>query len=76
MQKAAGTDNGNENYEGDDERAEGFDKKGLHGIVMILEARAKKGRERRRGNQNNEVREVRNLRAARESRPSYGSRRL
>src|ERR1700680_1008606 len=41
MHQAAGADNGNEDYEGDDEGAEGLDEKGLH-YVMILELGAKR----------------------------------
>jgi hypothetical protein len=41
MHQAAGASNGNEDYEGYDEGAEGLDEEGLHEL-MILEAQAKK----------------------------------
>jgi hypothetical protein len=42
MHQSPGANNGDEDYEGNDEGAEGLDQQGLHEI-MILEAQAKKG---------------------------------
>jgi hypothetical protein len=58
MHQAAGASNGNEDYQGYDEGAEGLDEEGLHEF-MILEAQAKNGYEPRRNNQNHEVRMLR-----------------
>jgi hypothetical protein len=71
MHQAAGASNGNQDYEGYDEGAEGLDEEGLHEL-MILEAQAQKGWEPRRNNQNHKVRMFR----AAGLRRSYGSGRL